>query len=369
MNFALTEDQAMIREAAQSFLADASGSAAVRSAMATESGYDPALWEQIGSELGWCGTAIPEEYGGLGLGPVELALIFEQAGRRLLCAPYFSTVGLAANVLLNLCGEAARKRFLPDIAAGKLKLSVPLAGEDWAATALRVRADGKGWILDGQCPRVPDGASADWLLVFAKVQEQLGVFAVERAAPGVKLQSLPTWDQTRRFAAVEFGGSVAERLDESGCSAEALLCSAALARLAIAAEQLGGAQQCLDLTVEYVAQRQQFGRAIASFQAVKHRCAEMMVRVEALRSAVYGAAACAAGTPPVSVLDPECAMARALAADTYFFCAQEAIQLHGGVGFTWEYDPQLHFKRAQAGSHWLGGAEAMRERIARAVLN
>jgi alkylation response protein AidB-like acyl-CoA dehydrogenase len=138
--------------------------------------------------------------------------------------------------------------------------------------------------------------------------------------------------------------------------------------LAIAAEQLGGAQQCLDLTVAYTATRRQFGRAIASFQAVKHRCAEMMVRVEAARSAVYGAAAVAAGAAITDAKVLECAVARALAADAFFFCAQEAIQLHGGVGFTWEYDPQLYFKRAQASSHWLGSTESLRESIAQAVI-
>jgi alkylation response protein AidB-like acyl-CoA dehydrogenase len=366
VNFVLTEDQAMIRDAAQGFLADASGSAAVRVAMAGDTGYDQDLWQRIGGELGWCGTAIPEAYGGLGLGAVELALIFEQAGRHLLCSPYFSTVGLAATLLQNLCGDAARARFLPEIAEGKLKFGVPLGENEWASNSLRARANGKGWILDGNIPRVVDGASADWLLVFAGTEP--GVFAVQRRSPGVKVESLQTWDQTRRFVSVEFSGAVAERLDEGACTAEALQHATALARLYIAAEQLGGAQQCLDLTVDYSGQRQQFGRTISSFQAVKHRCAEMMVRVEALRSAVYGAAAFAAGAPPAADLELECAMARALAADTYFFCAQEAIQLHGGVGFTWEYDPQLHFKRAQAGSHWLGGASSLRERIAQAVL-
>jgi alkylation response protein AidB-like acyl-CoA dehydrogenase len=142
-----------------------------------------------------------------------------------------------------------------------------------------------------------------------------------------------------------------------------------MARLAIAAEQLGAAQQCLDMTVAYTAERKQFRRVIASFQAIKHRCAEMLVRIEGLRSAVYGAAALAASSADTATLALECAAVKALASDTLFWCAQEAIQLHGGVGFTWEYDPQLYFKRAQASSHWLGSAEALRERVAAALID
>jgi alkylation response protein AidB-like acyl-CoA dehydrogenase len=377
MNFALTDDQAMIRDAAQGFLAQQSDSAAVRRAMAGDAGWDAQVWARIGAELGWCGIPLPEAHGGLGLGPVELALVLEQMGRYLLCAPYFSTVCLAANLLSQAGSENAQARLLPRLAEGTERASAPLPStvEGWVAAANRVQAwhSGKSWKLGGGCDRVPDGYTADWLLLPATVEgeTQPALFVVPRNAPGVTAQLLEGWDATRRFAGVELEGVVLPedaRVDDPARIADGLVRAAALVRLAIAAEQLGGAQQCLDLTVEYTAGRKQFGRAVASFQAVKHRCAEMMVRIEAARSAVYGAAAFAAGEVATAAMALECVAARALASDTFFFCAQEAIQLHGGVGFTWEYDPQLYFKRAQASSHWLGSADALREHIAQALI-
>jgi acyl-CoA dehydrogenase len=377
MNFVLTEAQAMIRDAAQGFLVDHSGSAAVRAAMAGETGFDPQVWRRIAGELGWCGIPLPEEYGGLGLGPVELVLVLEQMGRRLLCAPYFSSVCLAATLLLHTGSAAARKRLLPDIIAGSLRATAPLPssaeGFGAAATAVNARREGERWILQGRYERVPDGATADCLLVLARVQgERLpALFAVPAGTEGLRVVPLQGWDATRRFAEVELAAvsvKADQRIDDPAGMAEGLRRATALARLAIAAEQLGGAQQCLDLTLAYTATRRQFGRVIASFQAVKHRCAEMMVRIEAVRSAVYGAAALFASENEIDGTELECAVARALAADSFFFCAQEAIQLHGGVGVTWECDPQLYFKRAQASSHWLGGADALREQIAQAVL-
>jgi alkylation response protein AidB-like acyl-CoA dehydrogenase len=376
MNFALTADQAMIRDAAQSFLADASGSAAVRAAAASDSGFDAGTWNHIGAELGWCAIPVSEAHGGLGLGAVELALVLEQMGRQLLCAPYFSTVCLAANLLQQVGNEAAQRRFLPEIAAGKLCLSAPLGSgaDEWSGTAavLRAKRSSGRWVLSGSCPRLPDAQAADYLLLPGQIEGEPAPawFAVPRDAAGLELEFLQGWDATRRFAKAsleEVKLEIEQRIDDPSRIAAGLPRAVALARLAIAAEQLGGAQQCLDLTVAYTATRRQFGRAIASFQAVKHRCAEMMVRIEATRSAVYGAAA-AAGSEGGDALILECAAARALASDTFFYCAQEAIQLHGGVGFTWEYDPQLYFKRAQASSHWLGSADALRERIAQALL-
>ena len=377
MNFAFTADQVMIRDAAQSFLADESGSAAVRAASASQTGFDAGVWQRIGSELGWCGIPVAEEHGGLGLGAVELVLVLEQMGRQLLCAPYFSTVCLAANLLTQLGNGQARRRFLPAIAEGRLCATATLGSgaDDWSDAAAQVKAQRKGevWILSGYCPRVPDAAAADWLLLFAQVEGERkpALFAVPREVAGLKIEALDGWDATRRFSSLSLDGvtlPAENRIDDASRIEDGLPHAAALARLAIAAEQLGGAQQCLDLTVAYTATRKQFGRAIASFQAVKHRCAEMMVRIEATRSAVYGAAALAAGETTADALALECAVARTLASDTYFFCAQEAIQLHGGVGFTWEYDPQLYFKRAQASSHWLGNADALRERIAQALI-
>jgi alkylation response protein AidB-like acyl-CoA dehydrogenase len=375
MNFALTEDQVMIRDAAASFLADASGSAAVRAAMESEAGFDAAVWKSIGTELGWCGVAIAEDHGGMGLGPVELTLIQEQAGRRLLCAPFFSTVCVGATLLQELALPAAQQKLLPQIAEGKLRTAVPMYGalEEWVdeAAGLRAQKQDKGWTLDGQLHYLMDGAQADVLLVYATLAEGgMALFAVPRKAKGVAVTPLQTWDATRRFADIGFTGvTEAERIDDPDKVDEGVLRLASLARLYLAAEQLGAAQQCLDMTVEYTTGRKQFGRPVAGFQAVKHRCAEMMVRIEALRSAVYGAAALAAGPAQTETLALECLSAKALASETFFYCAQEAVQLHGGVGFTWEYDAHLYFKRAQASNHWLGTPEQLRERMAQLLLD
>lgn len=366
MDFSLSEDQIMIRDAARDYLSQASDSAAVRAAMASDSGFDPEVWQQIAAELGFCAIPVPEAQGGLGLGPVELALVLEQMGEHLLCAPFFATVGLAANVLAECADEAARQRFLPQIAAGEITATVPLPsdGGAWSSRGLRARATADGWVVDGECPRVPNGDVADWVFVFADIEgeSEPGLFAV--AADSFSAQPLQTIDATRRFARVAFAEAAALRCGQPDQIVDGRRRAVALARLAIAAEAVGAAQRCLDLTVAYTSERKQFGRPVGGFQAVKHRCAEMMVRTEAARSAVLGAAAVAAGEPDTDALARECAMARVVADAAAFYGAAQAIQLHGGVGFTWEYDPQLYFKRAQASRHWLGDTDAVRAEIA-----
>lgn len=379
MHFALTDDQLMIRDAAEAFLAEASDSATVRRAMAGETGFDADLWARIAGELGWCATAIPEAHGGLGLGMVELALLCEQMGRRLPCVPFLSTVVLAATALQEAGSEEARARWLPAIAEGRLRATLALGtqGVQWDAQgcAVTARPNGEGgWRLDGRCAHVPDGAGAELLLLAARVEgeEGFGLFALPAGTPGLDCQALDTWDATRRLATLELRDVHADtgaRADAGTLTAEAFERIEALAALMLAAEQLGGARQCLDLTLAYCAERTQFGQPIAAFQAVKHRCAEMMVRVEATRSGVYGAAAVADTLPATRELLMEAGAAKALASDAFFFCAQEAIQLHGGVGFTWEYDPHLYFKRAQASGRWLGSADHWRERIAAALID
>jgi len=358
VNLALTEDQRMIRDSAASFLADACDSAAVRRTLESESGVDAQLWKGI-VEMGWCGTAVPESFGGLGLGPQEFVLILEQMGRHLAGGPFFATTALAANVLAEAGSPAARKQLLPQLAAGHLQATAVFDAD------VKARKAGKEWKLSGRLSGVLDGASAQLMLVGAKAPPT-AIFGVRLDAKGVRRTPLATWDGTRRLADVELKNVVAERVDAG--KGPGVARAQALARLYLAAEQLGGAQQCLDVTLRYIHERKQFGRPIASFQAVKHRCAQMMVKVEGLRSMVYGAAATAAGKASLDQVALECAGARALAADTFFHCAAEAIQLHGGVGFTWEFEPHLLFKRAQATSHALGTASALREQIAETLL-
>lgn len=375
MDFPLTDDQALIRDSAESFLAKHSDSACVRKAMETVAGYDAKLWQRIGEELGWCATHIPEDYGGLGLSWVELTLLTEQMGRRLLCAPFFSTVCLAATALLETANAGAKQRYLSEIAAGKLNATLALAdtGMDWRprGSPATARKSGQRYLLNGHFRHVPDGATAQLLLVPARVANKWALFALPADTSGVTRTPLTMLDQTRRLAELRFNDvqvSADAKLADGPAVAEGLARTSALAAIALAAEQVGGAQQCLDLTLAYVAERAQFGRKIASFQAVKHRCAEMMVKIEAARSAVYGAARAVQPALPIAELKLEAACAKISASDAFFYCASEAIQLHGGVGFTWEYDPQLYFKRAQATSHWFGSSDALRERVADAVL-
>lgn len=375
MNFSLTDDQQLIRESAADFLAEASDSAAVRRALDTDTGIDAALWAQMAGQLAWCATAIPEAHGGLGLGKVELVLLMEQMGRRLACAPFFSTVALAANVLQHAGSEAARAQWLPRIAAGELQATLALAGHGVGLGTPGVCAvrRSEGWQLDGRLAHVPDGASADVLLVLARLDDGGdGLFAVPGDAAGLTRTARATWDATRRVADVVLTGvrlEAADRIDDGALECATLQAIEAHAALLLAAEQLGGAQQCLDMTLAYTAKRAQFGQKIASFQAVKHRCAQMMVEIEATRSLIYGAAALGDSGGDAQAVRLEAGAAKARASEAFFFCAQEAIQLHGGVGFTWEYDPHLYFKRAQAGSQWLGTSDQWRERIAAALLD
>lgn len=366
MNFALTEEQAMIREAAETFLADACTSEAVRAAMDSELGYDARVWQALAEELGWCGLAVPEAHGGLGLGAVELMLVQEQAGYRLLCAPFFSSVCIAGSLLAECGSDEIQADVLAQMAAGQTRLTaaLPSSAEGFAATAVSAQHGAQGWQLSGELDRVPDAQGADQVVVLGRSGDELGLFVVDASA--LSFETLQTWDGSRRFSRALLKDVAARRCDRQGWAAPLARCNA-LVSLYIAAEQLGGAQRCLDLTVTYVAERKQFGRPVGSFQAVKHRAAQMMIQIEAARSAVYGAAAVAAGGD--KGLDLDVAAARALATEALQYCAGEAIQLHGGVGFTWEYDPQLFFKRGQASAHWLGNPQAQRAAIAAALLD
>ena len=366
MNLVLSEEQRMIRDAAADFLARASDSTALRAAL--ESGADPAVWSTLAGELGWCAVPVAERHGGLGLGPVELSLIQEQAGRRLLVSPFLATVALGATILECVAEAKVQAEWLPRIAAGERTLAVPLtpSASGWRDAGLQALEGPAGWTLSGRIEAVLDGTRADAWLLPAQTGEGSGWFLLSPDGAGSECRAVEGWDLSRPLAEIRLDGAGARRIDDRDAGAPPWDQALARARLYLAAEQLGGAQQCLDLTVAYLSERKQFGRTIASFQAVKHRCAEMMVAVEATRSAVYGAAFVAANDSQEAALD--CAAARALADETFRHCAAEAIQLHGGVGFTWEYDPQLYFKRAWASRHALGESAALRALIADALL-
>lgn len=362
VNLAFNDEQLMIRDAAADYLVRASDSAAVRSAMVAPAAWDPAVWQVVAQELGWCGVAVGEAHGGLGLGPVELSLLQEQAGRRLLCAPFLSSGCLAVTVLNECADSGLQDRLLPGLAAGQCQLAVPLAtsAAGWTGDGVSVAADGS---LSGTVSHLAWGATAQAWLVPAREDGAVAWYLIDQAAEGADLQALESWDLTRPMTQLQLKAARGERIaSPTPQQADRAL---ALARLYLAAEQLGGAQQCLDMTLAYLAERHQFGRPLASFQALKHRCAELMVQVEAARSAVYGAAFAAAGDADIRL---DCAAARMLAGEAFQRCAGEAIQLHGGVGFTWEYDPQLYFKRAWASRYVFGDASALRALIATDLL-
>ncbi len=374
MDFLFSEEQEELRSMARSFLEEASGGEQIRAVMETPLGYDPEVWSQIATELGWPCVHIPEQYGGLGLGYVDLVVLLEAAGEAILCAPFFSTVALGANTLLECASDAQKAKYLPAIAEGThtATLAFAEAGGGWEADDVQATAtpDGDGFVLNGTKSQVVDGHSADWILVAARAagtrgDEGLSVFLIEGQAEGVSRKALPTMDQTRRLAEIQLSAvrvGQEARLGEAGTAWPGLRRTLDLAAIALAAEQVGGAQRCLDMSVQYAMDREQFGRPIGSFQAIKHKCADMMISVESARSALYYAACIA--DDGSDDLSSNASLAKAWCSESYFQCASDNIQIHGGVGFTWEYDPHLHFKRARASESWLGDPSYHRERIA-----
>lgn len=377
MDFRWTPEQEELRDTARAFLAEHSGSEQVRAAMASELGYDPAVWKALGAELGWTAVTIPEAHGGLGLTAVELAALLEPMGESLLCAPFFSSVCLGAGALLAGGDGAAARTWLPAIAEGRTRATLawmePGGGFDAADIETRASRQGDGWVLRGRKAFVVDGHCADLLVIAARADgsaedEGLGLFAVPAESPGVTRRLRPTLDQTRRLADVELDGvtlSGDARVGGEGEGAALLRDALDAAVAALAVEQVGGAQRCLDLAVAYAGERVQFGRPIGSFQAIKHRCADMMTDLEAARSGAYHAAcAQAEGSPQRGVA---ASLAAVAASEAYFRCAADGLQIHGGVGFTWEYDVHLYLKRARASEGLLGDPGWHRERLAREI--
>jgi alkylation response protein AidB-like acyl-CoA dehydrogenase len=338
--------------------------------MASELGFDPETWKRIAAELGWPALIVPESCGGLGLGWIELAVLLEAMGEALLCAPFFSSVCLAGNAILAGATEKQQRELLPGIAAGEQLATLVAPGPALQGIDTTYRRDGEEFVVSGDARFVIDGHCADLLVVAARREggEELSLFAVPASASGVERRALPTLDQTRRLAEIALRDVPVPRsalLGEEGGAAAPLLRALDLAAVALAAEQVGGAQRCLDLAVEYAKSRVQFGRPIGSFQAIQHKCADMLLRVESARSASQWAACVAAqGGEDLALA---ASLAKSYCSEAYFFCAAECLQIHGGVGFTWEYDVHLHLKRAQGGQVLLGDAAWHRERVAQRI--
>ncbi|HSS33481.1 MAG TPA: acyl-CoA dehydrogenase family protein [Solirubrobacterales bacterium] len=365
MYFDLTDEQQAIKATAKDFLASRFKSERIREIAASQSGFDADGWQQM-AELGWAGLALPEEWGGQGLGIVELAILFEEMGYALAPSPLFSNtiVGLA----LSLCGsDDQRERYLRPLAEGALRGTPALWGAGSTATpgayVMEAQADGDGVVLNGEKVLVMDAASADFFLVATSDGHR---HLVDRDADGVSVSEEPSIDSTRRLSTVRFDGvrvAAADTLPAQGHEYEAVLDRLCVA---LAAESTGVAQRSLDMAVEYAKDRQQFGRPIGAYQAVSHRCAQMLLETENARSTFYGAA-WAADAEPES-LPLAASMAKAYASDAGWRVPDASIQVHGGIGFTWEHDLHFFLKRGRANAALFGDAKWHRERVAAAVL-
>ena len=369
MEFGFTEEQDELRSAVRRFLADKSPSSEVRRLMETEEGYDKAVWAQMANQLGLQALAIPEGFGGAGFSYVELGIVLEEMGAALLCAPYFSTVALAANALLVSGDDAAKREYLPGIAAGETIATLALTEDNgrWDLEGITLAAEraADGWVLSGHKMFVIDGCVAGLVLVAARTAGGVSLFAVAADAPGLTRTGLSTMDQTRKQARLEFAGTPARLIGEDGAAGAVLTKTLDLAAVALAAEQVGGAQRVLDMSVEYAKSRIQFGRPIGSFQAIKHKCADMLLEVESAKSAAYYAAWAAAEDS--DELPVVASLAKAYCSEAYFHAAAENIQIHGGIGFTWEHDAHLYFKRAKSSELIFGDPAYHRELLAQRI--
>lgn len=369
MNFAFSQEQEELRRTVRSFLAHKSPEAEVRRLMETPEGYDAAVWKQMAEQLGLQGLAIPEEFGGSGFSFVELGVVLEEMGRAVLPAPFFSSVVLAANTLLHAEDEAAKKNYLPAIAAGQTIATLAVTEESgrWDADGIRLQASRKSasWILDGAKMFALDGHIADLILVAARTEAGVSLFAVTGDADGVTRTPLATMDQTRRQARLQFCGTPATLIGADGRGWQTLSRVFDLAAVALAAEQVGGAEKCLQMSVEYATVRVQFGKPIGSFQAIRHKCADVLLQVEAARSATYYALWAAAELR--DELPAVASVAKAYCSEAYVHAALENIQIHGGIGFTWEHPAHLYFKRARSSELLLGAPTHHREQLARRV--
>ncbi len=369
MNFAFTEEQDELRKTVRAFLEAKSPESAVREQMETENGFDPAVWAQMGEQMGLQGLHIPEEYGGSGYTFVELGIVLEEMGRALLCAPFFSSVVLAANVLLHSGDDAAKKSYLPGIASGETIATVaftePSGKWDEAGITMQATPAADGYTLSGTKMFVIDGHTAHTIIVAARTGKGVSLFAVDGAAAGLTRTALSTMDQTRKQARLEFSDTPATLIGVDGEGWTVLSTVLDLAAIGLAAEQVGGAQKVLEMAVEYAKVRVQFGRPIGSFQAIKHKCADMLLEVESAKSAAYYGMWCAAEMN--DELPSVASLAKAYCSEAYFHATAENIQIHGGIGFTWEHPAHLYFKRAKSSELLFGDPTYHRELLAQRI--
>ena len=366
MNSVNSAELEELRKSVRRFLVDKSAEPEVRRLMASTDGYDRSVWRQMGSDLGLQGLMIPERYGGAGYGLNAMSVVLEEMGRALLPAPFFATVILAANALLLMDDDGAKNDYLPGIASGETIATLALLEQSarWEPNGIQMIAKKSGdrYTLDGVKTFVLDGHVANLILVAARTEADLSLFAVEGNTPELVHTPLATMDQTRKQSRLHFIGTPARLIGSAGRAEATLHKTLDLAAIALSAESVGGAQRCLEMSVDYAKTRVQFGRPIGSFQAIKHKCATMLCEVEASRVAAYRAASASVTdsveTPIVASL------AKAYCSEAYVHCATENIHIHGGIGFTWEHPANLYYRRAKSSELLLGGPTYHRELLA-----
>jgi alkylation response protein AidB-like acyl-CoA dehydrogenase len=383
MDFAFSPEQEELRRTVRQFLDKTSPETDVRRLMATEHGYDTDTWLRMAGELGLLGLAIPEAYGGAGAGFTELGIVAQEMGRALFCGPFLATAVLATAALLESADDAAQRRWLPAIAAGQLiatlalpgtlalpeTLALPgtlalqgtLAGTDAWEVAARPGPARDGWVLDGTAGFVVDGHVADLVLVPAATSEGTSLFAVRGRAPGLARAVLPAFDATRKHARLRFSATPAALIGPAGGAASALAHAFDLGCVALACEQVGVAEHALAAARDYALLRTQFGRQVGSFQAVKHKLANVLLEVEAARSAAwYGLWAADFQRDQLPVV---ASIAQATCSAAAYLATAENIQVHAGIGYTWEHPAHLYFRRATTSRMWLGAPAGHYERL------
>jgi alkylation response protein AidB-like acyl-CoA dehydrogenase len=379
VDFGFSPEQEQIRASARDFLAKECPTTFVRRMMEDERGDSDDLWSKMAA-LGWMGLIVPEEYGGAGLGYVDLVVVLEEMGRVVAPGPFFATVLLGGVTILEGGSEAQKRSVLPAMAAGRLRMTLallePSARWDAGGVACEARQDGGGFRLTGTKLFVNDALVADKIICAARLagthgtdeRKGISLFLLDARVPGMTITPLKTMDQTRKLAEITLHDVRVDAADVVGPLGDAWPIVERVmdrGKVGLCAEMCGGAQRVLDMSVEYAKVREQFGRPIGSFQAIQHKCADMLVEVESAKSATYYAAWAVANDVPDAPL--AAAMAKAYCSDAYRHTAGEGIQVHGGIGFTWEHDMHLYFKRAKSSEVTFGDATWNRELVARLI--
>ena len=365
MDISFTNEHEQLRQTVRRFLENESNEQTVRKLMETERGYDARTWERMASELSLLGLIVPEQHGGAGLGPIELGIVMEEMGRCCFAGPTYQPRSSVRAPSYKLLMMRPQQSCCPAIASGKAIATLAFVEEhgrwDMESIAMRATRDGSKWKLSGVKDYVLDGAIADIVLVAARTDSGLGLFQVDGGSK-FERAALPTLDLTRKLARLAFQDTPATLISGNGDATAAVRHVLALGATMLAAEQVGGAQRCLELSTEYAKTRLQFGRPIGSFQAIKHKCADMLVETEFARSAAYNAVFAAADKDEAQ-LQSAAHIARSYCSEAFFRAAADNIQIHGGMGFTWEASAHLYFKRARASSMMFGDPIDERQKL------